>query len=182
MNSENAAHGESGRLFFALWPDRELQRRLSALAAQVQQECGGRAMRAQTLHVTLLFLGSVPRAQLARVQQAAACVAARAFTLQLRQLACWPHNHIAYAAPEPPAVVLDGLAGQLRQAMDAAGVAYDRKPFVPHVTLLRNIVHCPEARVIRPLAWRVREYALVESCRDEGGAHYVTLARWPLAS
>ena len=63
-------HGVPARLFFALWPSAELRRRLHALALRYQRLHGGRAMRAETLHLTLLFLGEVPRAQIASLLQA----------------------------------------------------------------------------------------------------------------
>lgn len=177
---ENAAAGERARLFFALWPKRGVRRGLAGMAAHCLAACGGRAMRPQTLHLTLLFLGDVPRAQIEQIQQAAACVSGKPFVLQLQQLACWRHNRIAYAAPQPAEDGLLSLAAALRCAMERIGVACDRQPFVPHVTLLRNIVSCPETLAMPPLAWQVDEFALVQSLSDGSGARYATLASWKL--
>src|SRR3546814_10607201 len=46
------------RLFFALWPGPALAATLAHWAAQAQAACGGRAMRPDTLHLTLAFLGA----------------------------------------------------------------------------------------------------------------------------
>ena len=53
-------------------------------------------------------------------------------------------------------------------------VGYDRKPFVPHVTLLRDVKRFDGPRAIAPpIAWPIREIALYRSGRDETGARYV---------
>src|SRR5690606_31860920 len=60
------------RLFFALWPGPALAATLADWAAQAQAACGGRAMRPDTLHLTLAFLGAVD------AERAAALAAATA--------------------------------------------------------------------------------------------------------
>jgi 2'-5' RNA ligase len=49
------------RLFYALWPDTPLANTLSTWATQAQPHSRGRAMRTETLHMTLAFLGSVEK-------------------------------------------------------------------------------------------------------------------------
>ena len=50
------------RLFFALWPSPPLAASLAGWAQQARLTCGGRAMRTETLHLTLAFLGPVDAA------------------------------------------------------------------------------------------------------------------------
>ena len=45
------------RVFFALWPEALVRQALHTLATEYQLRCEARAMRAETLHMTLLFLG-----------------------------------------------------------------------------------------------------------------------------
>lgn len=137
-------------------------------------------MRAETLHLTLLFLGNVPRAQIALAMQAAGRVSVPPFTLQLQQFACWEHNRIAYAAPAEPEAGLMQLSNALRHEVEQAGLSFDRRPFTPHVTLLRNIDKCCEMQTLEPLTWPVDQFVLVESASGEGGMRYLTLGSWQL--
>lgn len=137
-------------------------------------------MRAETLHLTLLFLGNVPRSQIARAMQAADRVSVPPFTLQLQQFACWNHNRIAYAAPAEPDAGLMQLSSALRYEVEQAGLAFDRRAYSPHVTLLRNIDKCSEMQRLAPLTWPVDQFVLVESVSGAGGARYLRLGSWQL--
>jgi 2'-5' RNA ligase len=167
------------RLFFALWPNAATRRALDRAGAVLHAAWGGRRMRADSLHLTLAFLGATPAAQLDAVRAAAASQSAAAFTLRLDRPGCWQHNHIGWlgVCEPPPALTL--LASGLAEALHLHGVSCDAKPFVPHVTLLRN-TRCGDAPAIEPLAWRAQDFALVASPGAGAGAGYRVLARWPL--
>uniref|UniRef100_UPI002FDC87E7 2'-5' RNA ligase family protein n=1 Tax=Pelomicrobium sp. TaxID=2815319 RepID=UPI002FDC87E7 len=62
------------RLFFALWPDEALERRLVRLVDRVVLACGGRGVPAGKLHLTLVFLGDVERERVAPLRALAASV------------------------------------------------------------------------------------------------------------
>jgi len=47
------------RCFFALWPDSSVRARLAHRADSVHLALGGRVMRPESLHVTLVFLGKL---------------------------------------------------------------------------------------------------------------------------
>ncbi len=47
------------RLFLALWPGEAVAGALDAAGLEAQRLCGGRRMRRDTLHLTLVFLGDV---------------------------------------------------------------------------------------------------------------------------
>ena len=50
------------RLFFALWPDDATRDALDRTGKWLHRHWGGRRMRADTLHLTLAFLGDTPAA------------------------------------------------------------------------------------------------------------------------
>lgn len=173
---------QKARLFFALWPAPALRRQLHSLALQTQAATGGRTMRAETLHMTLLFLGEVPLAQISQLEQAADTVEFEAFAFALEQLSCWRHNQILYAAPAQAVPPLQALAQRLRTAADLAGIDYDKRGFTPHVTLLRKVQHPPEQRALVLPLWQVQEFALVESQAAGPGVRYRNLRRWACRS
>ena len=49
----------TARVFFALWPTAAERGQLSVWQAPLKRLCGGRAMRGETLHNTLVFIGDV---------------------------------------------------------------------------------------------------------------------------
>ena len=86
------------RVFFALWPDAVRRTALADWQPLLHACCGGRVMRADSLHCTLVFLGNVAVRRLEALQLAAQEVAAKPFTVTFDHAAYWGHNHIVYAA------------------------------------------------------------------------------------
>jgi len=177
-----AAPGDSARLFFAAWPAPEVQRALGGVAASAQEECGGRAVPSDKIHLTLVFLGNVPRLRLGELEALAATVKAPSFALAVDRLEYWRRNRILWAGVGECPEALRALVAALEQGLLAAGFQCDGRPYVPHVTLLRNARRGPAELRIPPVAWPVADFALVESVRAERSTLYEVLRRWPLAS
>ena len=169
---------ERVRLFFALWPPEPLAVDLAALADRLQPVCGGRPMRADTLHLTLAFLGDLPLAREADALAVAAGVSRPAFELRLDQLGFWRHNGVVWASARSAA--LADLAADLAARLRDAGFALERRPFAAHVTLLRRAEREPPDEVRIPVdSWPVDEFLLVRSPGAAGGG-YRPVGRWPL--
>lgn len=168
------------RVFFALWPSRQIQQQLHTFAKQLRPQCQGRVMRAETLHMTLQFIGNIPRSQLPKIILLADKVSAQPFTMQLAKIAYWKHNRIAYATLASEAPFLDDLVLQLKIALSEGGIAYADQKFSPHVTLLRNAEHKPKIQDFPPIAWPVDAFVLVESVLSDEGTHYQIIKEWPL--
>lgn len=171
---------DTTRVFFALWPSCQIQQQLHTLAKQLRPQCQGRVMRAETLHMTLQFIGNIPRSQLPRIISAADKVATQPFAMQLTKTAYWKHNQIAYATLSSEVPLLDDLVSRLKMALAEVGVAYADQKFSPHVTLLRNAEHKPLIQEFPPIAWQVDRFVLVESVLSEHGAQYKIIKAWSL--
>jgi 2'-5' RNA ligase len=171
------------RVFFALWPDDAGRAALSAWQPLLLKTRGGRAMRPETLHCTLAFLGAVAESRLSVLQQAAQTVRARRFMLELASVRYWEHNHIVYAAPQTSPPSLLELVGELQSALRAQGFRFDERAYVPHVTLLRdagwNEAPLPAMAMVR---WPVQDFVLVQSLSGAGGVRYEVLARFGAAA
>lgn len=168
------------RLFVALWPPEPLAEQWDAWGSEVRRRHGGRATRVESIHLTLVFLGDVQPVQLARAAAAAGEIAASAFTLQLDQPGYFQHNRIAWIGPSIVPAALTALAEVLAQTLRQAGFTLERRPFTPHVTMLRE---AREPRAWLPLPatlWRVDDYALVESVREARGVRYEVRERYAL--
>ena len=170
---------ETRRLFFALWPDDATRDALNRTGKWLHQHWGGRRMRADTLHITLAFLGSTPVEHLDFLATCADAVKTDAFELVLDQAGYWRHNRIGwFGASEPPPQHF-ALVQALNDALQAAGFPVDARPHVPHVTLLRKTAG-GEVPACSSVRWPVGDFVLVKSSTDADGAHYEVIRRWPL--
>lgn len=169
------------RVFFALWATPSERAALAAWQPALRKLCGGRAMRRETLHCTLVFIGDIGHHDLERLQLAASEVEGEGFTLRLDKMGYWGHNHIVSAMPHHVPPQLMQLADDLGQRLDAHHFRFDRRAYQPHVTLLRN-AHGSDAPlpVLPPVDWRVEDFALVQSDPSGGRTTYRVLARFPL--
>jgi RNA 2',3'-cyclic 3'-phosphodiesterase len=173
---------ETARLFFAVWPAPAVQRSLGEAAERLQRACGGRAMPARNIHLTLVFLGDVPYGRTAALGALAARIDAAPFELRLDRTAYWRHNRIVWAGTAhcPPA--LARLVEQLEEGLSAQGCSFDRRRYVPHVTLVRNARRAPPAGLPCQVDWPVTRFALIESVAHERGRIYQVRQEWPLAA
>jgi len=179
---DRAPASETARLFFAAWPSPELQEALGKLAQGLKRECGGRAIPAHNIHLTLAFLGDVGRDRLARIEEIAAAIAGQRFELNVTRVEYWRHNRTVWAGVEHCPAALQTLAAALEQALSPEGFRFDRRPYVPHITLLRDARRAPATAAMPAVSWRVHEFALVESVPRERGRVYEVLRDWPLSA
>lgn len=172
------------RLFVALWPPAELAAPLAEQARATAQAAHGRAMRQETIHLTLAFLGDVAAERLPALQTALAGSTGPGFTLTIDRLGYWPHKHLFWAGCRQMPDELQALVGRLYAALSDAGFAVDRRPehFTPHLTLVRKaaLAQAPVEQPLPALRWLCRSFALVESTRSAVGADYRTLTDYPL--
>jgi RNA 2',3'-cyclic 3'-phosphodiesterase len=170
------------KVFFALWPTVAERDQLAAWQKPLRQLCGGRAMRGETLHNTLVFIGDIEEARLEALQLAAQEVSGQAFELCFDAARYWGHNHIVYAAPGEMPQQLARLVSELEQHLTMHGFKFDQRAYQPHATLLRNArwtdAALPEMQ--QPVRWRVKDFALVRSVSRDGLADYQVLARFSL--
>lgn len=171
---------DTARLFFAVWPAPEVQRALGEIARGARSECGGRAVAAENIHLTLVFLGNLPRERLAALEILGPTVRGRRFDLTVDRLEYWRHNRILWAGTSACPEALQALVSSLQEAVAGAEFRFDRRPYVPHVTLLRNARRAPMNERCSAVAWPVDGFALVESAPRERGRAYQVLRTWPL--
>jgi 2'-5' RNA ligase len=113
----------------------ELQRKLKKVHSNV------RWTQPKSMHLTLAFLGDVPIEDFDRLTSAIdrACRGVEAFELKANGIGTFGkprHPRVIWAgiAASPP---LTALQQRIGEALLAAEIAYDRKPFSPHLTLGR---------------------------------------------
>jgi RNA 2',3'-cyclic 3'-phosphodiesterase len=166
------------RLFFALWPDEAARAALERWSTAIHRVAGGRATRGESIHMTLAFLGDCEPERLDELKAAAARVRVTPFDLVLDEAGFWKHNRIAWAGATQTPAPLETLASDLRAALAAARFAFDPKPFVSHVTLVRKAQPGFVMPALAPIRWQVTDFVLVRSVMRPAGSDYPIEARW----
>ncbi len=182
MSSAAEAEGGGGsreRLFFALWPDREVQEALARHARRLVRKAGRRIPPGR-IHLTLVFLGWVDPATRACLERRAGEVSVPPFELVIDRAGAFPRARVVWAGPDAAPPPLARLEAALREAAVRCGLETDTRPFVPHVTLARKAAPVPAGPLPEPVRWPVADFALVRSRLRPGGAGYEVLRRWPL--
>lgn len=169
------------KVFFALWPSATERGHLAEWQEPLQHLCGGRSMRGEMLHNTLVFIGNVKQSRLEALQLAAQEVNGNALELRFDAAHYWGHNHIVYASPSHVPQQLVQLVSTLEQSLVRHRFKIEQREYKPHVTLLRN-ARWTDAPLpdMRPVRWQIKDFALVQSAQQDGQSNYRVLATFPL--
>lgn len=133
---------------------------------------GGREA-APRLHLTLHFLGNVPRSHLSGLR-CALCVPFAPFDLQFDRCLRWPQG-LVVARPASPPAALAALHAALAGALKSLDLRSDERAFSPHITLARRHLGAwtGQDTPSMPLHWNVREYVLAESVHGPPASYRV---------
>jgi 2'-5' RNA ligase len=166
------------RVFLAFTPDAGVRASLDALAGRCLEAAGGRRIAPGKLHLTLLFLAQARDAQVEAMAGLAAERSAPAVTLNVDRLGFWERGGIVWAGSRVcPPELLDWVA-DLHARARRIGFAVERRPFAPHVTLLRDARRVPRM-AFDPFSWLIELLSLYESRASPSGTEYHELSRWP---
>jgi 2'-5' RNA ligase len=148
------------RLFLALWPGVATRAALVRCRDAIAPE-GAAPTADARLHLTLHFIGDVDAQRVPDLQRALR-VPMHRFELVLDRVSRWPGGALVLESGAPAVALLE-LHEALRDALLAAGVPVERRPFRPHVTLARHAPPGEPAAPVPALRWPVSTYVLVRS-------------------
>jgi RNA 2',3'-cyclic 3'-phosphodiesterase len=191
------------RLFVAIeLPDKQkralagLQESMRSAVTRRFSDVRVRWTRAESMHLTLKFLGATPPDRLESVHNALASAVphAPAFNLSLA-------NAGSFAGRSAPQVIIAGVSGQTKPLLElvqrietafaAVGWPREKRDFRAHITLARlpQDVSNETRRAIAEItamvklnsshAWPVGHVSLFQSHLGREGAHYERIARFP---
>jgi RNA 2',3'-cyclic 3'-phosphodiesterase len=169
----------TARLFLALVPDEATRAALAAHADAWHWPADAARYASTDWHVTLHFIGPVPRQRIDELR-AALAVHTAAFELRFGEPALWPHG-LAVLRPMDVPARLHQLHGDLGRVLRRLGLRTDERPYRPHITLAR---HAAQARLpdkYPAFDWLVQGYALMEST-GEAGQRYRELQHYGSAA
>ena len=168
----------SDRLFFALWPDPALLQALRARVGKIVASVEGRPQRPDQWHVTLEFLGQVPRERQSSLRDAAGRVRQSPLTIEFDRVEHWRKPQVVCLVASRVPAGLAALVTQLRAALVEEGFTPDVRPFCPHLTLARKVRAAADSLLDPPFVWQSSRFALVRSVTDPAGSRYEPLCWW----
>lgn len=172
MSRDNPRH----RLFFALVPPPAVRREIHRLQGQLG--CEGRVVKPENLHVTLAFLGMQETAVIPDIEAVASGLAFPARTVVLDHVGQFGRGRVLWLGASEPPEALTAFQQDLVQALTAANIGHDPKPWKLHLTLYRRLRKAPHTLDSVAIEWRPDGFDLVESVGSRTGVEYHSLAHW----
>jgi 2'-5' RNA ligase len=183
------------RLFVAISVSAELRASFSSLLQDLRPLAPlAKFVPAENLHLTLKFLGEVPRAKLDDVRSVLSTIRSQQpVTLEFRALAFFPNERqpkVLWMDVEST-TILKSLAADIDHAMHTLGFPLETRAFTPHLTLarfykpgvppkLRLAVNENASRTLGSL--NTGDFQLIESKLKPSGAEYGLLESFPFAA
>jgi 2'-5' RNA ligase len=167
---------DTSRLFIALWPDPRVRAVLREWRDSWEWPKSASPVRTEQLHVTLHFLGNIPRLRVPELVQGIG-VRFAPFKLEFGHPEVW-HGGIAVLAPDAVPEPLLALHGALSEALERLGLTPEARLYRPHVTLARRAGSALAPIQGPPIRWKVKGYALMES-KVGDGAEYGIVQAYP---
>ncbi|MGE5206041.1 MAG: RNA 2',3'-cyclic phosphodiesterase [Chlamydiota bacterium] len=191
------------RLFVALDLEPSIRERIARFLDGVREFApDARWVHAESLHLTLKFIGEQPDRKLEAMQQALAAIVSPPSSLHLHGYGFFPTAHsarvfwVGVEADEN----LSKLASQVEHALEPAGIPSEARAFSPHLTLARGKSAAPQRRpddrpnrsfqrlqeklsALPPPDFgtmTAREFFLYQSKLSPAGSQYTQLQRFPL--
>lgn len=112
----------------------EVQRRLAEAGAVAKN------VESRNLHVTLWFLGELPKHKLDIVLEEAGKVRFKPFQVRVRGVGYFPGGsrvNVVWLGIDDPSQGLKGILDQLLTLLGKKGFRYDERGFTPHLTIAR---------------------------------------------
>lgn len=161
------------RIFIALRPDVTVCKSLIKIQKRVLT--GGRMIPPESLHLTLVFLGSCDSERKQCVLDKIMHIKVNAFDMYLGEFGYFERHRIFYIAPDTIPVELLFLHKQLCKVLAPCRFKTPRV-FKPHVTLFRGVRTPPLCKPLNTaVRWHVRSICMERSELSREGAHYTTI-------
>lgn len=160
------------RLFVAVTLSEEMKSSVTKTMHELKKAgVKGSYVPAQNLHLTVAFIGEIKDSS--SVKEALRTVELKPFRLSLSDMGCF--GDLLWVGLKGNQG-LSSAVRAVREALDQAGVEYDRKKFVPHITVIRKAsgnwqaVEAPKGEMM------VKKISLMKSELKDGKRVYTEVA------
>ena len=160
------------RLFIAICVNKEIKAGIRKVCTELKSAgVSGNWTADENLHLTLAFLGEVDDWK--RVREAMSGLSFSSFPLSLEKTGTFGDlGWVGLKGSEE----LTRLSKDIRLALDRADIGYDRKPFKPHITIVRQAKRLGQtAPVVPSVSMKVSRVSLMKSERVQGKMRYTEI-------
>lgn len=170
------------RLFLAIPLAKSTRAELDKVMAALRKEgVKGNYTALDNLHLTLHFLGELSPTAVTSIEEAVLSCELRDFPLTIEDMGVFEKTGVLWAGVRPTEELCE-FQRELGRALIRAGFVVERRPYKPHLTLVREYelpydFYPPEMPTITQNA---SEIALFESKRESGRLKYVPKFSYPL--
>jgi 2'-5' RNA ligase len=175
------------RLFVGIPLPGNVRQQLNSFASGLQ---GAHWISPENMHLTLRFIGEVDEVEAGHINDALAAIHCAGFEVSLSGIEAFGRGHMVHTiwAAVSAGPALNHLQGKVERAIVLSGLQPERRKFTPHVTLAQ-VRKSPKGKATDWLAdhggfktppFGIDEFVLFRSHLGRNGAHYETLAAYPL--
>ena len=177
------------RLFTAIDLSEKVLANMERLIRQLRPTARINWSPPSNLHITSKFIGEWPEPRLAELKAALAALPPRPpIAVRIARLGYFPNPHsprVFWAGIEAPG--LEALARDTDRALEKLGVAPEKRPFSPHLTLARIKEPVPMTALLQAVAglpsldfgaFEASRFYLYLSRLQPGGSVYTRLAEY----
>lgn len=175
---KSQVQSKNKRLFFALWPDEHVVRKIKQYAIKHYSDCQGRILEKNNWHITLAYFGVSDIKTQACLEEQAEKIKAEPFDLSLSLCGFWKKPAVAWLAPATVPDELRQLAFDIQQILIPCGYKPEIRDYQPHITLVRKAKQSPSINEIQAIPWYVNNFCLVESKTYPHGAEYEVIKEY----
>ncbi len=159
---------KEAKVFVALPCTSEVQAKLYEIGKKIKEDDSQcRVVPKENLHMTLAFLGNIPRSQIDEVKKALPTEAKSDEVWIITKAGTFHRGTLAFATGTSTEYV-DSLSKLVRNNLTKLGFTFDAKPFKPHITLARKTSKTPSV-AFEPIPMPVLPPVLFESLVDAEG-------------
>lgn len=187
INIRNNKIKSPTRLFFAVELAPQIKTELLTLQDSFS-ELTATPVSPDNFHITLCFLGNATERQVEAILDNFVSLSIAPFEVKLSHFIYWPKPEIIALSIQDQTNKLNQCKKQIEKQLSQLNFfSYDKKEFIPHITLLRNVEPPLKDNKIleqpfptKPI--KVEQISLIQSQTNQHGVHYQILEEWQLRS
>jgi 2'-5' RNA ligase len=170
----------SYRLFFAVDLSSNDKKKLMTIQGSIA-DINATPVPPENFHITLSFLGNATERQLESILDNFQPLPINRFTIGLNDLIFWPKPAILALSIKDIDKHLLACKKQIEKQLTQNNFfSFDKKDFVPHITLFRQVESPPGKNQLYDYQITVKTISLMASEMTTHGVRYHTLEAWPL--
>ncbi|MCQ2555306.1 MAG: RNA 2',3'-cyclic phosphodiesterase [Clostridia bacterium] len=164
------------RLFISINLDEETKKKILEVQDRLKSFGRGNFTKEDNLHLTLSFLGEVDVNDLPKVKRAMERVSFPKLHLRFGKTGCFRRDSELWWIGIDDNRALNTLQKKLTEELVKEGLKPDRKRFVPHITLSREMhTGLKEGLSFKPFTYEASSISLMLSSRENGRLTYTSL-------